>query len=445
MKTGPNERDQRFGRSAAVSEELSRLIPGGAHTYAKGEDQYPDGLAPVISHGSGAHVWDIDGNRYIEYGSGLRAVALGHGRREVVAAAQRELERGTNFVRPSIVELEAAEAFLGTVRGAEMVKFAKNGSDVTTAAVRLARAVTGRPLVAVCSDQPFFSTDDWFIGVTAMAAGIPDAISELTLAFPYGDLAATEQLLQRYDGQIAALILEPTTQHDPPEKYLPALVELAHRYGTLVIFDEMITGFRLSPSGGQGLYGVTPDLSTFGKALGNGFAVSALAGRRDLMERGGIRHEQERVFLLSTTHGAETHSLAAAVAVMGIHEKEDVPAQLRRLGQRLAAGVAQVAATAGVGDHLVTRGRPENLVFTTLDRQLRPSQQYRTLFMRHLILGGVLGPSFVVSTALTDDDIDHTIDVVADASVVYRKALDDGDPTPWLEGRSIKPVFRTFA
>jgi len=190
---------------------------------------------------------------------------------------------------------------------------------------------------------------------------------------------------------------------------------------------------------------LTPDLSTFGKALGNGFAVSALAGRRDLMERGGIRHEQERVFLLSTTHGAETHSLAAAVAVMGIHEKEDVPAQLRRLGQRLAAGVAQVTATAGVGDHLVTRGRPENLVFATLDQQLKPSQQYRTLFMRHLILGGVLGPSFVVSTALTDDDIDHTIDVVADASVVYRKALDDGDPTPWLEGRSIKPVFRTFA
>jgi glutamate-1-semialdehyde 2,1-aminomutase len=445
MNTSPNGRNQGYGRSAAVSEELSRLIPGGAHTYAKGEDQYPDGLAPVISHGSGAHVWDIDGNRYIEYGSGLRAVALGHGRREVVAAAQRELERGTNFVRPSIVELEAAEAFLGTVRSAEMVKFAKNGSDVTTAAVRLARAVTGRPLVAVCSDQPFFSTDDWFIGVTAMAAGIPDAISELTLAFPYGDLTATELLLQKYDGQIAALILEPTTQHDPPEKYLPALLELAHRYGALVIFDEMITGFRLSPSGGQGLFGVTPDLSTFGKALGNGFAVSALAGRRDLMERGGIRHEQERVFLLSTTHGAETHSLAAAIAVMGIHEKEDVPAQLRRLGQRLAAGVAEVATTAGVGDHLVTRGRPENLVFATLDQELRPSQQYRTLFMRQLILGGVLGPSFVVSTALTDDDIDRTIDVVADASLVYRKALDDGDPTPWLEGRSIKPVFRTLA
>jgi glutamate-1-semialdehyde 2,1-aminomutase len=375
-------------------------------------------------------VSDVDGNKYIEYGSGLRAVALGHGRREVVAAARRELERGTNFVRPSTVELEAAEAFLETVRGAEMVKFAKNGSDVTTAAVRLARAVTGRPLVAVCREQPLVSTDDWFIGITPMAAGIPHAISELTLAFPYGDLAVTEQLLQKYDGQIACLILEATTQHDPPEEYLPALLELAHRYGTLVIFDEIVNGFRLCASGAQGLFGVTPDLSTFGKALGNGFAVSALAGRRDLMERGGIRHQQERVFLLSTTHGAETHALAAAVAVMRIHEQEDVPAQLRRLGQRLATGVTEVAITAGVGDHLLTRGRPENMVYATLDQELRPSQQYRTLFMRQLILGGVLGP-FVVSTALTDDDIDRRRRRCRRLSHGARRRRS----APWLEGR----------
>jgi glutamate-1-semialdehyde 2,1-aminomutase len=150
-----------------------------------------------------------------------------------------------------------------------MVKFSsQNGSDVTRAAVRLARAVTGRPLVAVYRDQPLFSTDDWLIGVTAMAAGLPDAIREVTLAFPYGDLVATEQLLRRYHGQIAGLILEPTTQHDPPDN-LPALLELAHRYSALVIFDEMIPGFRPSVSGGPGLFGVRPDLSTFGKALGS--------------------------------------------------------------------------------------------------------------------------------------------------------------------------------
>ena len=445
MNNDENARNGTHRRSMTASERLSYLIPGGAHTYSKGEDQYPAGLAPVIAHGSGGRVWDVDGNEYIEYGSGLRSVALGHARPEVVAAVREQLERGSNFVRPSIVELEAAELFLETVRSAEMVKFAKNGSDVTTAAVRLARAVTGRPLVAVCGDQPFFSTDDWFIGTTPMAAGIPSAISDLTVSFPYGDLAVTEDLFQMLDGQIACLILEATTQHDPPEEYLTGLLDLAHRYGSLLIFDEMIAGFRLSASGAQGLFGVTPDLSTFGKALGNGFAVSALAGRRDLMERGGIRHEHERVFLLSTTHGAETHALAAAIAVMRIHQEEDVPAQLRRLGQRLADGVAEVASAAGVGDHLITRGRPENLVFATLDEDLRPSQQYRTLFMRQLILGGVLGPSFVVSTALTDDDIDRTIDVVADACGIYCKALDAGDPTPWLDGRPIKPVFRTFA
>jgi glutamate-1-semialdehyde 2,1-aminomutase len=434
-----------WSASVAANERLNRLVPGGAHTYAKGEDQYPEGLVPVIVRGSGSHVWDVDGNEYIEYGSGLRAVALGHARPEVVAAAQSAIQGGTNFVRPSIVELDAAEAFLETVPTADMVKFAKNGSDVTTAAIRLARAVTGRPLVAVCRDQPFFSTDDWFIGVTPMRAGVPSAISELTVGFPYGDLTTTEELLQRHDGQVACLILEATTQDDPAPGYLAGLRDLAHRYGSLLIFDEMITGFRLSPSGAQGWFGVTPDLSTFGKALGNGLSVSALAGRREIMERGGIRHHQERVFLLSTTHGAETHALAAALAVMQIHRAEDIPAQLCHLGRRLAAGVAEAAAAAGVSGHVVTPGRPENLLFATLDEQLRPSQPYRALFMRQLILGGVLGPSFVVSAALTDDDIDRTIEVVADACVVYRKALENGDPTPWLEGRSVKPVFRTFA
>jgi len=180
----------RLPRSDAANARLHSLVPGGAHTYAKGDDQYPEGLAPVISHGNGSHVWDVDGNEYIEYGSGLRAVSLGHAHPRVVEAVRNQLERGSNFVRPSIVELEAAETFLRTVPTADMVKFAKNGSDVTTAAVKLARAVTGRPLVAICADQPFFSIDDWFIGTTPMAAGIPQQLTDLTVGFPYGDLAA---------------------------------------------------------------------------------------------------------------------------------------------------------------------------------------------------------------------------------------------------------------
>ncbi|PRX45620.1 glutamate-1-semialdehyde 2,1-aminomutase [Prauserella shujinwangii] len=431
-----------LARSRAAAERLHQLVPGGAHTYAKGDDQYPAGLAPVISHGRGAHVWDVDGNRYVEYGSGLRSVSLGHAHPRVVAAARRELERGSNFVRPGILELEAAERFLAAVRTAEMVKFAKNGSDVTTAAVRLARAATGRPLVAICRDQPFFSTDDWFIGTTAMNAGIPEETTNLTVSFPYGDLAATEELLRAHDGRVACLMLEAAGQREPPPGYLAGLRELADRHGCVLVFDEMITGFRWSEAGAQGLYGVVPDLSTFGKALGNGFAVSALAGRRELMEQGGSRDARDRVFLLSTTHGAETHALAAAMAVFDTYVEEGVTARLHELGERLAAGVREVAAGMGVGDHVLVRGRASNLVFATLDERLRPSQEYRTLFLRQLVTGGVLGPSFVVSSALTEDDIDHTIDVVGQACAVYRKALDAGDPSAWMGGRSVRPVFR---
>ncbi|HEU5469736.1 MAG TPA: glutamate-1-semialdehyde 2,1-aminomutase [Actinophytocola sp.] len=429
-------------RSRAANERLHSVVPGGAHTYAKGDDQYPEGMAPVIAHGSGAHVWDVDGNRYIEYGSGLRAVSLGHAHPRVTEAVRRELDRGSNFVRPSIIELDAAERFLATVPTAEMVKFAKNGSDATTAAVRLARAATGRRLVALCRDQPFFSTDDWFIGTTPMNAGIPE---QDVVSFPYGDLAATEELISRYDGQIACLILEAATQQDPPPGYLAGLRDLADRTGCLLVFDEMITGFRWSEAGAQGVYGVTPDLSTFGKALGNGFAVSALAGRRDLMELGGLRDTRERVFLLSTTHGAETHALAAAMAVLATYTEEGIAARLHALGERLAAGVRAAAAAMGVGDHVVVRGRASNLVFATLDSNLRPSQEYRTLFLRQLITRGVLGPSFVVSSALSEMDIDHTVDAVAQACAVYRKALDLDDPGPWLGGRPVRPVFRRFA
>ncbi|QJY50650.1 glutamate-1-semialdehyde 2,1-aminomutase [Pseudonocardia broussonetiae] len=421
------------------------MVPGGSHTYAKGDDQYPEDMAPVISHGRGAHVWDVDGNAYIEYGSGLRSVGLGHAHPRVVEAVRREVGRGTNFVRPSAIEAEAAQEFLETVPTAEMVKFAKNGSDATTAAVRLARAATGRPLVAICRDQPFFSTDDWFIGTTAMSAGIPAVTTDLTVTFPYGDLDAVAEVLELHAGRVACLVLEAATAVEPPPGYLQGLRALADRHGCVLVLDEMITGFRWSEAGAQGVYGVTPDLSTFGKALGNGFAVSALAGRRELMELGGLRDERERVFLLSTTHGAETHALAAAIAVMRTYREEGVVARMHALGDRLAAGVRAVAAAAGVGEHVLVRGRASNLVFATLDADLRPSQAYRTLFLRQLLAGGVIGPSFVVSSALSDDDVDRTVEVVARACAVYRRALDVGDPAPWSGGRPVRPVFRPFA
>ncbi|HVX47408.1 MAG TPA: glutamate-1-semialdehyde 2,1-aminomutase [Mycobacteriales bacterium] len=422
-----------------------RAIPGGAHTYAKGDDQYPEHLAPVLVRGSGSHVWDADGNEYLEYGMGLRAVTLGHAHSGVVAAVRDELPNGSNFTRPTRLEAETAEDFLGLIPTADMVKFAKNGSDVTTAAVRLARAATGRDLIAVCVDQPFFSTDDWFIGSTAMTAGIPKTVRDLTMTFPYNDLGALTRLFAENPGRIAAVILEPASTHnEPDEEFLPGLRGLCTENGAVLIFDEMITGFRFHLRGAQAQFGVTPDLSTFGKALGNGFSVSALAGRRELMELGGFPEESARVFLLSTTHGAEGHSLAAARAVMATYQAEDVIETMYRQGRRLAAGVRSAIDERGLGWHVRLAGRPCNLIFETRDEIGERSQAYRTLFLQELLKRGVIAPSFVVSAAHSDADIDRTIEVVDEILGVYAAALNDGLDRH-LESRPVRPALRAFS
>jgi len=324
-----------------------------------------------------------------------------------------------------------------------MVKFAKNGSDVTTAAVKLARAFTGRDLVAICGDHPFLSTDDWFIGTTPMNAGVPACIRAQTVKFRYNDLASVDQLFADNPGQIACLILEAENITPPCDGFLEAVHARCRREGALFVLDEMITGFRWHLGGAQAFHSITPDLSTFGKALGNGFSVSALTGRRDVMERGGIRHDTERVFLLSTTHGAESHALAAARQVMQIYRQEHVVETLWRQGQRLADGVRAVVSQLGLQDYFGVVGRPCNLVYATRDRQKRPSQGFRTLFLREMIVRGVLAPSFTVSAAHTDADIDTTIDCVGEALVVYKHALEEGLEGN-LRGRPVKPALRAF-
>jgi len=430
-------------RSRQLQARAQHLIPGGSHTYAKGDDQYPV-LAPgFIARGRGCHVWDVDGHEYIEYGMGLRAVTLGHAYRPVVEAAVEAMQRGTNFTRPSPIEVECAERLLGLIDGAEMVKFAKNGSDVTTAAVKLARAHTGRDLVAICSDQPFFSTDDWFIGTTTMGAGIPPAIRDLTVGFRYNDLESVRVLFARHPGQVACLVLEAGTSVEPAPGFLLELQRLCRVHGAVLIFDEMITGFRWHLGGAQKVYGVTPDLSTFGKAIANGFALAALVGRREIMQLGGPGPDRDRVFLLSTTHGAETHALAAGLETMRVYEREGVVEVLYRQGERLRRGVQAAASAAGVADHVQVAGRASNLIYITRDPTGKPSQSFRALFMQELIKRGVLGPSFVVSYSHSDEDIDRTVDAVAGACAVYARALADG-VEPYLVGRPVRPVMHSL-
>jgi glutamate-1-semialdehyde 2,1-aminomutase len=429
---------------ARLKELAHHLIPGGCHTYAKGDDQYPI-LAPgLITRGLGCRVWDTDDREYIEYGMGNRTVGLGHAYPPVLQAVQSELPRGGNFTRPSPVELACAEQFLALIDGAEMVKFCKDGSDATSGAVRLARAYTGRDLIACCADHPFFSTDDWFIGTTPMNAGVPEAVRQLTVTFSYDDLASAEALFDQHPGKIAAFILEPARSEEPRDGYLHALQRLCHANGALLILDEMITGFRWHNGGAQKLYDVVPDLSAFGKALANGFAVSALAGKREFMRLGGLDHrDRPRVFLLSTTHGAETHALAAAIATMQVYQREGVIEHLYRQGTRLKDQAAEVIQRHGLTEFVKILGRPCCLSYSTLDQDRRQSQAFRTLFLQETIRRGVLMPSLVVSYSHTDEDVDLTVAAIDGALAVYRRALDDGVER-YLVGRPSQTVYRRY-
>lgn len=435
---------QNFEISDRLRKRASQLIPGGAHTYAKGDDQYPILSPGFIARGYGCHVWDVDGNAYIEYGMGNRAVGLGHAYVHVVQAVKAELERGCNFTRPAKIEVDCATTFLEAIKTADMVKFCKNGSDATSAAIRLARAVTGRSLIAHCSDHPFFSVDDWFIGTTPMNAGIPQEIQRLSIGFRYNDIESARHLFRVYPGKIAAFILEPSRGEEPKDDFLQQLQLLCHENGALFILDEMITGFRWHNGGGQALYGVVPDLSCFGKALGNGFSISALAGKREFMARGGLEQATDpRVFLLSTTHGAETHAMAAAIATLHVYLQEPVIAHLAHQGAMLRSGIEAIAARHGLQNRFVVHGHPACLAYSTLDADGKPSQFFRSLFLQEMIRRGVLAPSLVVSYSHGDAHIQKTLDAVDGALSVYKNALETG-VGKYLVGRPSAVVFRTY-
>lgn len=427
---------------AELTSRIHAVVPGGAHTYAKGDDQFPENLAPYIVRAKGCRIWDTERREYIEFGMGLRAVTLGHAFEPVVQAARREISRGTtNVGRPTVLELRAAEDFLLTTGAGDMVKFAKNGSDATTAAVKLARAATGRDLVGLCQDHPFFSTDDWFIGTTAVGAGIPQATRALTRRFRYNDLASVEQLFAQHPGQLACLILEVEKDVPPVPGFLAGLRRLCDQHGTVLIFDEIISGLRWHVGGAQVVHGVRPDLSTWAKALGNGFSVAALAGRRELMELGGLHHDKDRVFLLSTTYGAESHGLAAMRAVLQTYRREPVIEHLQQAGQYLRQLLEPAIAELGLTGFFGLHGPPQCLMYSTRDAAGQPSQAFRTLFLQETLRRGLLLPSLIVSYAHQPADIELAADRVTEALAVYRHALDEG-LEKYLHGRPVQPVYR---
>jgi len=426
------------------SKRLNAVIPGGAHTYSRGHDQFPSNAPQILSRGKGAYIYDSEGKRYLDYGMALRAVNLGYAEDEVDAAAIREIHNGNNLTRPSLIELEAAELLVDLIDSVDMVKFTKNGSTSVSAAVKLARAYTGREMVARCAEHPFFSYDDWFIGSTPLTKGIPQETIDKTKTFQYNDIASLEELIARYPNQFACVVLEPAATEEPRDEFLHKVQALCSKNGIVFVLDEMITGFRWHMKGAQHVYGVKPDLCTFGKAMANGFSVSCVAGRREIMELGSIEAEgRERMFLLSTTHGAEMGGLGAFVAAVDFMQRNKVVEHLWGYGQKLISMLQRQAEAHGIADHFKAGGFACSPYFLTLDQAGANSLPLRTLFLQEMITNGVLMPWVALSYRHGDEELALTEAAVDQAFSVYRKALEDG-VEKYLEGPVVKPVFRKY-
>lgn len=425
-------------------QRLLRAIPGGSHTYSRGYDQYPSNAPQILKGGKGAYLTDQDDNVFLDYGMGLRAVNLGYANETVNNAAFRQINLGNNLTRPSFIELEAAELLVDLIDGVDMVKFTKNGSTATTAAVKLSRAYTGRDLVARCAEQPFFSYDDWFIGSTEIKKGVPQKDIEGTKLFNFNDITSLQNLFDEYPNQIACVILEPASTEHPKENFLDKVKRLCRNNNTVLIFDEMITGFRWHLKGAQYYYGVEPDLSTFGKAMANGFSVSAVAGKREIMQQGSIEFEgEERLFLLSSTHGAEMSSLGAFVATIEFIIKHNTIDHLWNYGSRLMQVMGSIAKKFNLENNFKVGGIECSPYYLTFDKEGKNSIGLRTLFSQEMIKNGVLMPWISLSYAHQESELEFTIKALENTFKVFRKAVDNGYEK-YLIGDVIKPVFRKY-
>lgn len=409
------------------------LIPGGSQTFSKAPNQFVRGATPVyIERAEGCRMWDVDGNEYVDFPLALGPIILGHKDPDVDAAVRAQLDKGTIFSLPHRLEVEVSELLAKTVPCAEMVRFGKNGSDVTTAAVRIARAFTGRELVA-CSG--YHGWQDWYIGTTTRSLGVPKAVRELTKTFDYNDAASLERLFAENPGKIACVVMEPIGVIEPKPGFLKAVAELSRRNGAILIFDEVVTGFRLALGGAQEHYGVAPDLACFAKAMANGYPVSAVVGRRDLMMK------CEDIFF-SSTFGGEALSLAAAKATITKLKSHKVIPHLWRQGQKLMdafnadsrrLGIGQVDCI-GLAPHTVVRFR---------DAAGADSLAMRSLFQQELVKRGILFlAGFNICFAHDDETIARAIAANREALEILAAAMKAGDVEKRLEGPCVEPVFR---
>lgn len=424
----------RLAQSGAWHERARRVIPSCTQTFSKGPSQYVQGVAPAfLSRGQGSHVWDVDGNEYIDFTLALGPMILGYGHPAVIEAVERQLRDGTTFSLPHPLEVELAEALTQIVPSAEMARFCKNGSDATTAAVRVARAATGRDMVLVCG---YHGWHDWFIGTTSRNKGVPKAVQALTKPFAYNDLESLRRMFQAHPGQVAAVIMEPTGVVAPQPGFLEGVRDLAHEQGAVLIFDEVLTGFRLALGGAQEYFGVTPDLACFGKAMANGFPLAALVGRRQLMR------ELDEVFV-SSTFGGETLSLAAAVATISTLRREPIIPQLWERGAQLQQHTQALIDEAGLSTTIRCQGLPPRHVMSCESSAGVDGWLVKSLLQQECVKRGVLfSGSHNLSAAHSADDVAFTLEAYRDALATVAQAVRAGTLAQSLEGPPVQPIFR---
>lgn len=430
-------------------EKIHKVIPGGAHTYSKGDDQFPSNAPTGISRGKGAWVWDLEGNKFLDCSMGLGSVSLGHAFEPVIDAVKKQLDLGVNFQRPADIELAAAEKFLSLVKIHDMIKFAKNGSTVTTAAVKLARAFTGRKLVAFPGDHPFYSYDDWFIGKTQCSAGVPEEFSNLSVTFKSCNIESLRELFKKYPNQIACVMTEPEKNFcyddcaEKPADFLKAAIALCHENGALFILDEMVTGFKTGFPGSLATYGIKPDMATWGKGIANGFAFCALTGRKDVMELGGIQAKgKDKVFLISTTHGGETHALAANIATIDFFTEKKVLESNHKKGGEIIKGARAIIEKHGLTKYIRVSSSQWCPAFQFMNEKSEVDNGFRTLCMQEMIGRGVLFQGvFVPTYSHQEEELDFFLKQFEASLDVYKKALKEGYKA-YLKGEPTLAVFR---
>lgn len=457
----------KYNKSNEINKKLHNLIPGGSHTYSKGEDQFPENSPKVMSHAKGAYTWDVDGNKFIDWAMGNRVFILGHAFDDVDNAVIDTIKNGTNYTRPGILEYEAADYLINEhfKNKFDMIKFGKNGSDVTTAAIKLSRAYTNRKYILVCADHPFFSIHDWFIGSTEMNKGTIESERNYTLKFNYNDRESVEKVFAKYKDQIAAVILEPIKNDSPyldatdedyhlktiknknnssSNNFLQYLREKTIEEGTVLIFDEMISGMRFDTKGAHSLYDIYPDLSTFGKSVSNGYSCSFLVGKKDIMELGGLNHKNERVFLLSQTHGSETVGLAATLATIKACKKYNVSEHIWELGQKLKVGFNAIVNKYSASSNFRIIGFDANpqILCTKENGEFWP--ELHTFFHDIVINEGVFIPWITITYSHTEKELEITFDAIEKAIKTLKPILESNEIEKLLIGEPLKPVFRKY-